>query len=56
MHRKTGAQSNATSLTTSSLKFTNTTNTVLKLSLLTLNVNGIKGKLTSMEFGDLCRM
>ena len=37
-------------------KFTNTTNTVAKLSLLTLNVNGIKEKLTAMDFGDLCRM
>ena len=43
-------------LTTHSHKFTNITDTVAKLSVLTLNVNCIKGKLAALEFGDLCRM
>ena len=34
----------------------NTINNITTLSLLTLNVNGLKGKLTSCEFGNSCRM
>lgn len=48
-YKKIGAQSDAPILTTPSHK---SINIITKLSLLTLNVNGIKGKLTFIEFVD----
>ena len=56
IYSKFGAQPDVTRPTHFFHKFTNTTNTVAKLSLLKLNVNGIKGRLTPMEFCDLCGM